>query len=157
MVNKFPHHAVPLALVILSSVFAIGHQFYLIGEAQNVGKLFEQVQAVALKAVIAIQRLIGFLVHHIGVFLNYNTYFSISFINTFCFYLYLVSHCSCLCTRIVVTMRVLLAMESVTLVDNSLEFSVKLRPVFEFHTPICKRNNIKKKYNDSINQGSAAH
>lgn len=72
MVNEFPHHAVPLALVILSSVFAVGHQFYLIGEAQNVGELFEQVQAVSLKAVIAIKRLIGFLVHHVGVFLKYS-------------------------------------------------------------------------------------
>lgn len=41
-------------------------------------------------------------------------------------------------TRIVVTMRVLLAIESVTFVDESLLFSVKLRPVWEFHTPICK-------------------
>lgn len=78
MVYEFPHHAVPLALVILSSVFAIGHQFYLIGEAQNVGELFEQVQAVALKAVIAIQRLIGFLVHHVGVFLKHDTFFAVS-------------------------------------------------------------------------------
>lgn len=45
-------------------------------------------------------------------------------------------------TRIVVTMRVLLAMESVTFVDESLLFSVKLRPVWEFHTPICTDEKI---------------
>lgn len=45
-------------------------------------------------------------------------------------------------TRIVVTMRVLLAIESVTFVEESLLFSVKLRPVWEFHTPICKGSNI---------------
>lgn len=37
--------------------------------------------------------------------------------------------CSPLRTRIVVTMRVLLAIESVTFVDESLLVSVKLRPV----------------------------
>lgn len=47
-------------------------------------------------------------------------------------------------TRIVVTMRVLLAMESVTFVDESLLFSVKLRPVWEFHTPICKEKKKSK-------------
>lgn len=70
MVNEFSHHAVPLPLVILSSIFAIRHQFYLIGEAQNVGELFEQVQAVAFKAVISIQWLIRFLIHDIRIFLE---------------------------------------------------------------------------------------
>lgn len=41
----------------------------------------------------------------------------------------------------VVTMRVLLAIESVTFVDESLLSSVKLRPVWEFHTPICGESN----------------
>lgn len=42
-------------------------------------------------------------------------------------------------TRIVVTIRVLLAIESVTFVDESLLISDKLRPVWEFHTPICNK------------------
>lgn len=70
MVNEFSHHAVPFPLVILSSIFAVRHQFYLVGEAQNVGELFEQVQAVALKAIISIQRLIRFLIHDIRIFLE---------------------------------------------------------------------------------------
>lgn len=70
MVNEFSHHAVPLPLVILSSIFAISHQLHLIGEAQNVGELFEQVEAVALKAIISIQGLIRFLMHDIGIFLE---------------------------------------------------------------------------------------
>lgn len=73
MVNEFSHHAVPLPLVILSSVFAIRHQFYLIGKAQNVGELFEEVQAVTLKAIISIQRLIRFLIHHVRIFLGQGT------------------------------------------------------------------------------------
>lgn len=79
VVNELPHHAVPLALVILSSIFAIGHQFYLIGEAQNVGELFEQVQAVAFKAVVPVQRLVRFLIHDIRVFLKESKFCSISF------------------------------------------------------------------------------
>lgn len=54
MVDEFPHHAVPLPLVILSTIFAIRHQLDLVGEAQNVGELFEQVQAVAFKAIVSI-------------------------------------------------------------------------------------------------------
>lgn len=83
MVNEFPHHAVPLPLVILSSIFAIRHQFYLIGEAQNVGELFEQVQAVAFKAVISIQRLVRFLIHDIRIFLEQGTLYFISVFKTF--------------------------------------------------------------------------
>lgn len=70
MVNELPHHAVPLPFVILSAVFSIGHQFYLIGEAQNVGEFFEQVQAVTLKAVISVKGFVGFLVHDVGIFLQ---------------------------------------------------------------------------------------
>lgn len=73
MVNEFSHHAVPLPLVILSSIFAIRHQFYLIGEAQNVGELFEQVQAVALEAIISIEWLIRFLIHDVRIFLEQGT------------------------------------------------------------------------------------
>lgn len=46
-------------------------------------------------------------------------------------------------TRIVVTMRVLLAIESVTFVEESLLVSVKLRPVWEFQIPICKEEENK--------------
>lgn len=41
-------------------------------------------------------------------------------------------------TRIVVTIRVLLAIESVMFVEESLVVSVKLRPIWEFQIPICK-------------------
>lgn len=41
----------------------------------------------------------------------------------------------------VVTMSVRLAIESVTFVDKSLLVSVKLRPVWEFQTPICEGQN----------------
>lgn len=41
-------------------------------------------------------------------------------------------------TRIVVTIRVLLAIESVIFVEESLVVSVKLRPIWEFQIPICK-------------------
>lgn len=83
VVNELPHHAVPLALVILSSIFAIRHQLYLIGEAQNVGELFEQVQAVAFKAVVPVQRLVRFLMHDIRVFLKESTFCSIRFTNIY--------------------------------------------------------------------------
>lgn len=40
MLNKFPDHAIPLALVILRAIFPIRHQADLVREAQDVGKLF---------------------------------------------------------------------------------------------------------------------
>lgn len=55
VVDELSHHAVPLPFVILSSVFAVGHQLHLVGEAQNVGEFFEQVQAVAFEAVVSVQ------------------------------------------------------------------------------------------------------
>lgn len=70
VVDELPHHAVPLPLVILSSVFPIRHQFYLVREAQDVGEFFQQVQAVALEAVIPVKGLVGFLVHDVGIFLQ---------------------------------------------------------------------------------------
>lgn len=45
--------------------------------------------------------------------------------------------CSARLTKMVVTIRVRLAKESVMLVDRSLLLSVMLRPLYEFQTPIC--------------------
>ena len=44
-------------------------------------------------------------------------------------------------TRMVVTMSVLLASESVTLRDPSLLLSVMLSPRLEFHMPICTEHS----------------
>ena len=69
MVDELADHPVPLALVVLRPVLPVRHQFDLVGEAQDVGQLLQQVQAVALKAVVAAQLLVRLLVHHVRVFL----------------------------------------------------------------------------------------
>ena len=70
VVNEFSHHAVPFPLVILSPVLPVSHKLHLVSKAQDVGQLFEQVQTVALEAVIAIQWFIRFLIHDIRIFLE---------------------------------------------------------------------------------------
>ena len=70
MVDELAHHAVPLALVVLGAVLPVRHQLDLVGEAEDVGQLLEQVQAVALEAVVPVQRLVRLLVHHIRVLLH---------------------------------------------------------------------------------------
>lgn len=45
--------------------------------------------------------------------------------------------CPARLTKMVVTISVRLAKESVMLVDRSLLLSVMLRPLYEFQTPIC--------------------
>lgn len=136
MINEFSHHAIPLPFVVLSSIFTIRHQFYFIREAQNIGELFQQVQAVSLKAIISIQWFIRFLIHDIWIFLKHTQYTAMQTLLVLPRVLPRVI--ADILTRIVVTMRVLLAIESVTFVDESLLLSVKLRPVWEFHTPIYK-------------------
>lgn len=55
VVNELLDHAIPLALVVLGPVLAIFHQPDLVREAQDVRQLLEQVDAIALKPVIAIK------------------------------------------------------------------------------------------------------
>ena len=69
MVDELLDHAVPLALVVLCPVFPILHQPDLVGEAQDVGQFFEQVDAVALKPVIPKQGPVGLPEHDKGLLL----------------------------------------------------------------------------------------
>lgn len=70
MFDKFPDHAVPLALLVLGAVFPIRHQTDLIREAQDVGQLFEQVDAESFEAVVPNQRLVRLLKHDIWLLLH---------------------------------------------------------------------------------------
>lgn len=70
MLYKFPDHAVPLALVILRAISPIRHKTNLIGEAQDVGQLFEQVDTEAFKTVVPDQRLVRLLKHDIWLLLH---------------------------------------------------------------------------------------
>lgn len=70
VVHQFSDHPVPLARALfLGSILAILHQAHLISEAQDNSELSQEVDAVALKTIVAIQRLIRLLEHHIGLFL----------------------------------------------------------------------------------------
>lgn len=70
MVHELPHHAVPLARVLIQrAVLPIFHQTHLIAEAQDARQLPEQVDTVALETVVPIQRLVRLLKHHIRLLL----------------------------------------------------------------------------------------
>lgn len=70
MFYKFPDHAVPLALLVLRAVFPIGHQTDLVCEAQDVGQLFEQVDAESFETVVPNQCLVRLLKHDIWLLLH---------------------------------------------------------------------------------------
>lgn len=70
MLYKFPDHAVPLALLVLGAIFPVGHQTDLIREAQDVGQLFEQVDAKSFETVVPNQRLVRLLKHDIWLLLH---------------------------------------------------------------------------------------
>lgn len=67
---EFPDHAIPLALLILGAIFPIRHQADFIREAQDVGQLFEQVDAKSFKTVVPNQRLVRLLKHDIWLLLH---------------------------------------------------------------------------------------
>lgn len=71
MIHELSHHAVPLARVFVQcTVLPIFHQSHLIAEAEDARELSQQVDTVALKTVVPIQRLVRFLKHHIWLFLH---------------------------------------------------------------------------------------
>lgn len=70
MVDELPDHPVPLPLVVLGTVLPVCHQSDLVGEAQDVGELLQEVQAVTLEAVVPTQLLVRLFVHHIWIFLH---------------------------------------------------------------------------------------
>lgn len=70
VVHELSDHPIPLARALfLGSILAILHQSHLISEAQDSSELSQQIDTVALKTIVAIQRLIRLLEHHIGLFL----------------------------------------------------------------------------------------
>lgn len=70
VVDELLDHAVPLSLLILRPVFPVLHQPDLIGEAQDDGQLLQEVDAVALKAVVPKQSCVGLTEHDEGLFLH---------------------------------------------------------------------------------------
>lgn len=70
MVNQLPDHSVPLSFVILRSVLPISHQTDFICEAQDVGELFEEIQAVTLETIIPHQLFVRLFMHYIRIFLR---------------------------------------------------------------------------------------
>lgn len=70
MLNEFPDHAVPLALLILGAVSSIGHQTDLVREAQDVRELFQQVDAKSFETVVPNQRLVRLFKHDIWLLLR---------------------------------------------------------------------------------------
>lgn len=67
---EFSDNAIPLAFLILGAVFPIRYQANFVGEAQDVGQLFEQVDAESFKTVVPNQRLVRLLKHDIWLFLH---------------------------------------------------------------------------------------
>ena len=69
VLDELTDHAVPLALVVLGAVASVGDQPDLVGEAQDVGQLLQQVDAEALEAVVPHQRLVRLLKHDVWLLL----------------------------------------------------------------------------------------
>lgn len=70
MIHEFSHHAVPLARALLHrSVLPVLHQLDLVAESEDSGELTQQVHAKAFEAVVAAERFIRLLKHHVGFFL----------------------------------------------------------------------------------------
>lgn len=70
VVDEFFYHPIPFPFVILCSIFAIRNQFNIVKKTQDIGQFFQQIQAISFKPVVSIQGLIGFPVHHVGLFLS---------------------------------------------------------------------------------------
>lgn len=70
VVNELLDHSIPLPLLILRPVFPVLHQPDLVGEAQDDGQLLQEVDAVALKAVVPKQSRVGLTEHDKGLFLH---------------------------------------------------------------------------------------
>lgn len=70
MFDELLDHAVPLALVVLKAVLSIRSQMDLVGEAQDVGELLQQVDAESLEAVVPDQRPVRLLKHDIWLLLH---------------------------------------------------------------------------------------
>lgn len=70
MLDELLDHAVPLSLLVLRAVLAVGNQPDLIGEAQDVGQLLQQVDAKPFKAVVADERLVRLLKHDVWLLLS---------------------------------------------------------------------------------------
>lgn len=70
MIDELLDHAVPLPLVVLRAVFPVLHQPDLVGEAQDDGQLLQQVDAVALKAVVPKEGGVGLAEHDEGLLLD---------------------------------------------------------------------------------------
>lgn len=69
MIDELSNHAIPLPLIVLGTIFAVRDKFDFVRKSKDVGELLQQVQAVTLKAVVPVQRLVRFLIHHVWVFL----------------------------------------------------------------------------------------
>lgn len=70
VVNQLPDHSVPLSFVILRSVLPVSHQPDFVREAQDVGELLEEIQAVTLETVVPHQLLVRLFIHDVRIFLH---------------------------------------------------------------------------------------